>query len=460
MVFTAWPFPAFLLIVFFVYWSVSSDGFRRWWLLVASYVFYGAWDWRFLGLIWLSTAVDFVAARRMSSDVGPSARRNWLLASLVTNLGVLGFFKYFDFFAGSLQALADRAGIALSSPTLEIVLPVGISFYTFQTLSYTIDVYRKRLEPVSSVRDFALFVAFFPQLVAGPIVRASDFLPQLARARRWSDVDWRRAWTLILIGFIKKACLADHFGVAIDPIFAEPALYSAPTLFMAACLYAGQIFCDFSGYSDIAIGTALLFGYRLPNNFSAPYTACSVIEFWRRWHISLSTWLRDYLYVPLGGNQCSIRRRDFNLLLTMLLGGLWHGAGWNFVAWGALHGLALIACRHWHDSGRRLNFAPAWLLTMVWVVVCWVPFRSPDWETTQDFVRSCLENEGAYSVTPKWWVLLGIAWALQVAGRFIDVERWIRAAPGWLLAILAGAGWAVALSFAQTTATPFIYFQF
>lgn len=460
MVFTAWPFPVFLLIVFVVYWGVTADSFRRSWLLLTSYVFYGAWDWRFLGLIWLSTLVDFVAARRMSASTLPAHRKRWLVISLVTNLGVLGFFKYFNFFADSLVILADRFGAGLSVPTLEVILPVGISFYTFQTLSYTIDVYRERLNPVGSLRDFALFVAFFPQLVAGPIVRASDFLPQLERRRRWTDVDWRWAWTLILVGFIKKSCIADHLGVAIDPLFADPSQFDGLSLLLATLMYAAQIFCDFSGYSDIAIGTALLFGYRLPTNFRAPYIATSVIDFWRRWHISLSSWLRDYLYVPMGGSRCSHGRRDLNVMTTMLLGGLWHGAGWNFVAWGCLHGAALVMCRRWSSGRHRMPMVIAWPLTLAWVAACWIPFRCADWSTTVGFLHGLTSNTDGLQLAHSWWWLLAACGLIHWTGGVCELRVWVRRSPGWILALVAGAGWALALSFAQSAERPFIYFQF
>lgn len=461
MLFIDWPFPLFLLVVFVVHWSLRSASARKTWLLLASYYFYGSWDWRFLGLVWLSTAVDFIAARRIERSVDPRHARRWLLLSLATNLGLLAFFKYFGFFAESLVALAQRSGLALSQPTLEVVLPVGISFYTFQTLSYTLDVYRGRLTPVTNLRDFALFVAFFPQLVAGPIVRAADFLPQLERPRRLTDVAWRWAWWMLLTGYIKKACLADHIGTAIDPIFAAPEAYTGAALALAAVLYGAQIFCDFSGYSDMAIGMALLLGYQLPLNFRGPYVARNVADFWHRWHISLSTWLRDYLYIPLGGNRCSRLRQHANLMITMLLGGLWHGAGWRFIWWGGLHGAALVLHQGWSQREKRLPLPVAWLLTSLWVTVCWVLFRAHDLDTAQLMLKRIVVQAGdGGQLASSWAGLLAIAWCVHWVAAHVDVRRLVDGCPGWLSAPLFGALWAAALAFAHTSQRPFIYFQF
>ena len=360
------------------------------------------------------------------------------MLSLALNLGLLGVFKYYGFFVESARGLLDALGIALHARVPEIVLPVGISFYTFQTLSYTIDVYRRRIEPLHSLPDFALFVSFFPQLVAGPIVRASDFLPQLERRPRWADVAVRRALVLFLVGFVKKACIADGVAPVVDRVFAHPALWTSSAVWTAVLLYAVQIYCDFSGYTDMAIACAELLGFRLEKNFDFPYVARSVTEFWRRWHISLSGWLRDYLYIPLGGNRGGRLATHRNLLLTMLLGGLWHGAAWTFVAWGGLHGVALAAHKEWRrwlgggsgggprpDLRRRLPELPApvaagagWAATFVWVCLAWIFFRAQSFADAAVLVRSFFGVPGAASLRldPGWLVLVAVVGAAHWLG--------------------------------------------
>ncbi len=351
-------FLGFFALVLFLHWRVLRGlAARKAMLLVASYVFYGAWDPRFLALIIASTLIDHQAALRIAQAARQRARDLWLLVSIVTNLGILATFKYFDFFAGSLTELAGAVGADLGSVTLDVVLPVGISFFTFQSMSYTIDVHRGVLEPRRGLLDVALFVAFFPQLVAGPIVRAAHFLPQLDVAHRARLVPWRAAVTLFFVGFFKKAVLADSIAEPVDRYFADPGAFDAVSAVLAVVGYAAQIYLDFSGYSDMAIAAALMLGYDLGENFRFPYFARSVDDFWRRWHISLSSWLRDYLYIPLGGNRRGRVLTYRNLLLTMVLGGLWHGAAWTFVAWGALHGVALALTRAWGDRRRR-NLLP------------------------------------------------------------------------------------------------------
>ena len=346
MLFPTITFAVFLVLVLAVH-TVLLERPTAWKasMLVASYVFYGWWDWRFLSLIWLSTIVDFVAGRAIHAADSTLLRRLWLCCSLGTNLGMLGFFKYAGFFVDSFVDLLAGLGVEASTATLGIILPVGISFYTFQTMSYSIDIYRRVLEPTDRLLDFALFVGFFPQLVAGPIVRARDFLSQLATNDR-APVDTGLATKLILGGLFKKMVLADVLGAElVDGVFANPGGATGLEVLLAVYGYAFQIYGDFSGYSDIAIGIALLLGFRFPMNFDQPYRALSLQDFWRRWHISLSSWLRDYLYIGLGGNRRGPGRTARNILVTMLLGGLWHGAGWTFVLWGAIHGIGLVVER-------------------------------------------------------------------------------------------------------------------
>ncbi len=372
--------------------------------LVGSYIFYGWWDVRFLSLIVASTLIDYWIGLRLGVVAGEVGRKRLLLASLASNLGLLFTFKYFNFFRDSLVEAFGSVGIELSGPTLDIVVPVGISFYTFQTLSYTIDVYRGNLRPEPSLLKFSVFVSFFPQLVAGPIVRASDFLPQLSRdhAVRWRNIV--TGSSQVLLGFVKKCVIADSLAPYVDAVFENPESRTSITLLLAVVFYAFQIYCDFAGYSDIAIGLARVMGYHFPRNFRYPYFASSFSNFWQRWHISLSSWLRDYLYIPLGGNRKGTTRTYINLMLTMLIGGLWHGAAWTFVVWGGLHGLYLVAQRLTAVAVQSLNWqrisqtfiARASSGAIVFCLVClaWVFFRSPDFGTAISLLGKIATMQG------------------------------------------------------------------
>ena len=343
MSFNSTPFAVFLFCVFFAYWAMArTSTLRKVFLLVASCLFYMSWDARFLVLILASTVLDFVCGREIHGSASASRRRFWLAASLLGNLGLLGFFKYFNFFAETWIDLLRGLGLSQAAgwEHWNIVLPVGISFYTFQTLSYTIDIYRRELEPVGSLLDFALFVSFFPQLVAGPIVRARDFLPQLAQPARWDAERAGRGLFLILCGLIKKVGLADVIGhELVVPVFDEPAAYAPLEIAVGVWAALFQFYLDFSAYSDIAIGSAALLGFVLPLNFDRPFMAQSISEFWRRWHITMSTWFRDYVFFSLGGTRTHALGRFRNIMIALLLTGLWHGAAWNYVIWGGFHGL-------------------------------------------------------------------------------------------------------------------------
>ena len=332
MVFNSYAFALFLPIVLGGYWLLKGHRRQNAWLLVASYVFYGAWDVRFLLLMWFTTLVDFFVGKRLQREGDERTRRRVLALSLVVNLGVLATFKYFGFFTDSFASLASSVGVEVDPPTLQLLLPIGISFYTFHGISYTVDVYRRHIDAVDDLPTFAVFVAYFPQLVAGPIGRATIQLPQFQNDRELPDADHARsgAW-LILIGLLKKIVIADSLAPLVNETWAAVETRSALALVLAAIGFSLQIYGDFSGYTDIARGVSRLFGIELLRNFDQPYLSRNITEFWRRWHISLSTWLRDYLYVPLGGNRKTARRTSFNLFATMLLGGLWHGAAWTFV---------------------------------------------------------------------------------------------------------------------------------
>jgi alginate O-acetyltransferase complex protein AlgI len=386
MLFNSWEFAIFLVAVFTAY-HVLSFRAQNALLILASYFFYGWWDWRFLSLLWISTLVDFHVARRMPSTEG-GRRKILLLASLCTNFGLLGFFKYFNFFINSTAEALQALGFNPNMPALAVVLPVGISFYTFQTMAYTIDVYRGRIRPTNDFLVFSLYVAYFPQLVAGPIERAQHLLPQFSAPRRVTGDGLASGLVLVLIGLVRKVVIADGVASEVDSVFADPTAHGGVMIAWGTMLFAIQIYCDFAGYSDIARGVSRMFGVELMRNFEHPYFSTNITEFWRRWHISLSTWLRDYLYIPLGGNRGPGWFVYRNLMITMLLGGLWHGAAWTFVAWGGLHGLALAVHKLWlrgrkpperavvdsiGEAGRALT---GWCLTMLIVGSAWIFFRA------------------------------------------------------------------------------------
>ena len=356
MLFNSFIFLIFLAIVLPAYFLLPRKH-KNPLLLLASYIFYGYWDWRFCLLLLLSTVADFFIGRALYQSTEPSARKRWLILSMIINLGILAFFKYFNFFADSFQTFVSPFGMQLDYLHLHIILPVGISFYTFQTMSYTIDIYRKKLQPTHSFLDFALFVAFFPQLVAGPIERATQLLPQISRLKNPTPDQVQQGLTLIVLGMFKKVMIGDACGRIVDRVFGQMEYYHSTELLMALVLFSVQIYADFSGYSSIARGVAKLLGVELMRNFEQPYLSTSITEFWRRWHISLSSWLRDYLYISLGGNRQGTNRTYINLMLTMLLGGLWHGASWNFVIWGGLHGVYL-AVHKWMLGDRKVVMRP------------------------------------------------------------------------------------------------------
>jgi D-alanyl-lipoteichoic acid acyltransferase DltB (MBOAT superfamily) len=472
MFFDSALFGWFFLLVFAVYWGLRrTEAPRLWWLLVCSYFFYGVWNWKMLGLIAFSTTMDWLVARRIEANSEPRVRRGWLLVSLVTNLGILAYFKYANFFLASLQSLAEATGSEVVLPVLQIVLPAGISFFTFQSLSYTIDVYRGSLASEPSFVRFATFISFFPQLVAGPIVRASDLLPQLRLPAKWDARTHGLGLALIAMGLFKKVAIANPLALnLVDRVFDAPELYSSVETLAAVYGYAIQIYCDFSGYTDVAIGAALLLGFTLTPNFNRPYQSANLQEFWHRWHISLSSWLRDYLYIPLGGNRGGGWGTYRNLFITMLLGGLWHGASWNFVIWGALHGAALGVTRLFQRSSlgtavaKRTWTRPlAVFLTFHFVCFAWIFFRAPAFEDATEI----LENIAAGTtfipnLTPLLLGTIGgaLAWHLSpIRWRDRGVDLFCRIpapAQALLLVAVAVALWRIK----GTDSVPFIYFQF
>lgn len=389
MVFNSQQFMLFFVVVYGLFLLTRNRvNTRNLILLIASYIFYGSWDWRFLSLIILSTIIDYWVGIQLG-NTDPSdtrKRRSFMMISLIFNLGMLGIFKYFNFFVGSFVGLTTALGFNLDVSTLYIILPVGISFYTFQTLSYSIDIYRGNLEPSRNLITFATFVAFFPQLVAGPIERASNLLPQLNGKLSITPEKVHSALFLILWGYYKKVAIADNVAIYVNQVFGQQEAYTGLPILLAIIAFALQIYCDFSGYSDIARGVARLMGIELMVNFRLPYFALTPSDFWNRWHISLSSWLRDYLYIPLGGNRHGQWNTYRNMMLTMVLGGLWHGAAWNFVLWGAYHGTILILYRHFDRSDAyrhpmsggysRINIFIRWSVMIAITLYGWLLFRS------------------------------------------------------------------------------------
>ncbi len=474
MLFPTLDFAIFFLVVFTANWLLMpNQTVWRWSMLAASYFFYGYWDVRFVPLIVGSTLVNQAFATRIAAQPDPRRRQRLLAGAVAANLVVLGWFKYYGFFVESVTNALAALGLESPLPLLQIVLPVGISFFTFQALSYVIDVYRGIVRPAAWL-DFAVYLAFFPQLVAGPIVRASEFLPQLRQRRDPRRIDASRAFFLITAGLVKKVVIADFLATTlVDPVFATPGEFSALEIMAGLYGYSVQIYCDFSAYSDIAIGVALLMGFSFPDNFDAPYTALSIRDFWRRWHMTLSRWLRDYLYVPLGGNRHGRRATYRNLMLTMLLGGLWHGAAWKFVLWGGLHGGWLA----WERFRRERRAAAGWteppdtrerrvasrIITFHLVTFSWLFFRADSLQRVGEMLTRMATAWGAAPlVTPAVLVAIAVGIGAQYVPR-PTMER-LQAGFSRLGPALQGVTLGAALLFIDALANQdvaaFIYFQF
>lgn len=399
MLFNSVDFAVFLPIVFAIYWMVGGKHVQRQnlVLLASSYVFYAWWDWRFLSLLLISTLVDFWVGARLHKTEAAAARKRLLWLSIGVNIGLLGFFKYFNFFVESFTNSFQLFGGEIDGELLNIILPVGISFYTFQTLTYTIDIYRKQCQPTHNFVAFATFVAFFPQLVAGPIERARNLLPQFLEQRKFDRDQAVVGIKQIIWGLFKKVVIADGCAQYVNEIFSNYDQYQTPTLILGAVYFAFQIYADFSGYSDIAIGTARLFNINLKVNFRYPYFATNLTDFWHRWHISLSQWFRDYVYFPLGGSHTSKFNFIRNIVIVFVVSGLWHGANWTFIVWGAYHALIFIMWRLFDNNSRRkkveknglllkLRFGFGMLCTFVWVTLGWIIFRSPSMTYFSDYM--------------------------------------------------------------------------
>lgn len=404
MLFNSLTFLIFLPTVFIIYWFFLRNTLkgRNLFLLIASYLFYGWWDYRFLSLLIISTLVDFVIALLMDKEQRDKRRKLLLTISLITNLGLLGVFKYYNFFIENWVNMWDAFGVEMHVSSWRIILPVGISFYTFQTLSYVIDVYRKQLRASNNFIQFAAYVSFFPQLVAGPIERATNLLPQFSRLHKFDYTLARSGISLIVWGFFKKVVIADNATFFVNEIFATPEAFSTPELWMGAILFGFQIYGDFSGYSDIAIGTARLFGFRLMTNFKFPYFSRDIAEFWRRWHISLSTWFRDYLYIPLGGSRGSKKMQLRNTMIIFLVSGFWHGANWTFIVWGAIHALLFLPLLLTNRNRKHLDIQrlsirnySSMILTFTLVTLAWVFFRADNITIATNYIISMFNFNGS-----------------------------------------------------------------
>jgi len=459
-------FAAFFVVVFILSWLLMPHP-RAWrpFILVASYVFYGWVDWRWVLLLVASSVVNTFAARVIAGSQSQQTRKRALIAAVVFDLGLLCVFKYLGFFVTEMDDALDSIALGSPLPLVQIVLPIGISFFTFQAISYVVDVYRGETR-AASLGDVAILQAFFPHLVAGPIVRANELLPQLRTPRDPRQVLAGPGLFLIVGGLIKKTVVADELARGIvDPVFNDPSAHSGAEVLLAIYGFAAQIYCDFSGYTDMAIGIALLLGFQLPQNFNRPYLALSLQDFWRRWHMTLSRWLRDYLYIPLGGNRGGPRKTYRNLMLTMLLGGLWHGAAWTFVIWGGIHGGAMSVERWARDRfhGFHMPFWLAWLITFHVVCLAWIFFRSPDLGTAFDMIGGLTAGGPSPLVTLPMVFLTLAAIAIQgVPSNFWErTEAWLVARPVAAQGIAVGV-LLVAMDAAvgQEGVAPFIYYQF
>jgi D-alanyl-lipoteichoic acid acyltransferase DltB (MBOAT superfamily) len=470
MIFNSITFAVFLPVVFAIYWSLVNRKlvYQNILLLVASYVFYGFWDARFLVLIFVSSLSDYLIGLQLAKAEKEEKRKRWLGLSLLINLGVLFSFKYFNFFLDSFSILVETFGFQANKSTLQIILPVGISFYTFQTLSYTIDIYKNKIKPTRNFIDFFAFVSFFPQLVAGPIERASHLLPQFQEKRYFTYENANAGLRLILWGLFKKVVIADRLAYSVSLVYDSPQDFSGFAVILATVFFAIQIYCDFSGYSDIAIGTARLFGFDLMTNFKTPYLSTSIRDFWQRWHTSLSTWFRDYVYIPLGGNRVSTGRWWLNVMTTFTVSGLWHGANWTFVIWGGIHGL-FYAIEKQFEVIKLPKFLSG-ILVFTIVCIAWIFFRADTLNDailliqnainfTQAFDFQALfinKNYGIYTI-----IAIGILIIFDILNQQNEINDWLIQQPKIIRwAIYYFLLFAIVFFGEFTNAPEFIYFRF
>ena len=474
MLFCSERFLVFFTIVFALYWALRWHQARIYLLLAASFYFYASWNSWLALIIGVSTTIDYFVARGMDATDRPGRRKLLLSITIVANLALLCYFKYANFFLHSLEEALRAAGSTASLPVLQVILPIGISFYTFEAINYAVDVYRRHTSAERNLAHFMLFITFFPHLVAGPIVRARDFLPQIRQRKHW---DWARMQLgaqFFLMGLFKKLAIADRMAMFADPVFANPEQYRTSAVWLAVLAYALQIYCDFSGYTDMALGTAHMLGFKLARNFNMPYAAVNVSEFWHRWHISLSSWLRDYLFIPLGGSRGTAWQTNRNLLITMTLGGLWHGASWTFVVWGIMHGLLLIGHRYFRDFCRsrpsldRMLLSPPGTaarvaLTFFTVCMAWVFFRATTFTAAATVFRHMFATHQGLSLPMHKESLLVLATVVLIchlvglAGLW---QKWSVRVPAPMLGMSYALLLTVTLVLAPDAGKAFIYFQF
>ena len=464
--------PSFFIfcIFFFISISIATKKQKKWILLFFNYLFYGLWDWRFLFLIAFSSIVDFLIGKNIFYCKKPGRRKTLLISSLIINLTTLGFFKYFNFFLDTINGflpLKDNVG------ALNIILPIGISFYTFQSISYTIDIFSKKIKPTTNLIDFLNFISFFPQLVAGPIEKAKRLLPQLENFNGIQLKNLKPALILLFMGYVKKILISDNLAPAIDESFTNFESNDSIVSLSGLILFSFQIYFDFSGYSDIARGLAKLLGVDLMINFEQPYFSTSPSQFWKRWHISLSKWLKDYLYIPLGGNRKGNKRTYINLMITMLIGGLWHGASFNFIIWGALHGIYLISYKIIILNSKKDRKKPKYKLNKiiyiiifyVLVLITWIPFRTPDLMTAMSFFNSILFWKGNIDISEVLIILfIFIIWIMiDLPAYLLSDQLYLMRLPLWLLSsifFIGILGIILSIIISNNTVTPFIYFEF
>ena len=478
MLFNSLEFAIFLPIIFIVYWFLAYKNlkFQNLLLLSASYFFYAWWDWRFLSLIIFSSSIDYIVGLKLIESTNERKRKILLITSIFVNIGFLGFFKYFNFFSESFAQAFTLLGQPFEASRLNIILPVGISFYTFQTLSYSIDVYRKKIAPTKDIIAFFSFVSFFPQLVAGPIERATNLLPQFYKKRKFDYLNAIDGLKQILWGLFKKVVIADNCAIIVNDVFMNYTSYSGSTLILGAIFFAFQIYGDFSGYSDIAIGTSRLFGFNLMQNFAFPYFSRDIAEFWRRWHISLSTWFRDYLYIPLGGSRGSTNKKIRNIFIIFIVSGFWHGANWTFIIWGALNALYFLPLFLLKRNRTHLDVAAEGkvlpsirellniLLTFSLTVFAWIFFRAENLDHAINYISKIFSKSLFVSpeIRPKKIILLIVVFVfLEWLGRegkygienlFISSKRSLR----WIIYMIL----IILILYYAGGEQPFLYFQF
>ncbi|MEW6050307.1 MAG: MBOAT family O-acyltransferase [Candidatus Zixiibacteriota bacterium] len=481
MSFASSVFAVFLIGVFLVYWYLPNRP-QVWLLLSANCLFYAYWDWRFLALLFSLAAVNYVCGSQIDQADRPVRRRAWLLVSLIVSVGVLGYFKYYNFFVESFAAMLASAGFTVSSVTRHIILPLGLSYYTFQMLTYTLDIYRGQIKPTGSSLHFAVFAGFFGHIVAGPITRARQFLPQFRKERQPTPADLEVGLRRILLGLFKKLFIADTLALyLVDPVFAAPESYSAGLHWLAMAGYAVQIYADFSGYSSMAVGVARLLGLKLPENFNFPYLAVNIAEFWRRWHITLSRWLRDYIWwalaknIPFSGGWKIRLRSHFSLFVVFVICGLWHGASWTFVAWGALHGIYIVTYEIWHRSRAAVEtkksdnswfsfgIVAAWLITQAALLVSWVLFRSNSFDAFASYLTGLFSGSGVKQLQLPmmvWGAFFAFA-VDHIAGWLLEHRPTVKASVPAITAAVAYVALILFLFNARPGQTSqFIYFQF